>query len=274
MNVVSDPSPATARVGFSEQPVTLHPLERAPFSRRSHQAAIRHAFGVFMPLACAAAMARPPQVGYILVTTAVATRSVDQPNGERPSACETGGGPRMTPVPVSQLVVAVAVALLLLVATLALSRWHVRWRLRRRWSHARAVERQAAHLLEDFGYTVLARQIDISYTVLVDGQPTEVPLRADYLVSRGGRQFVAEVKSGSVAPRLDTAATRRQLLEYLVAFQVDGVLLVDGEQRQVHEVTFPMARSQAGEVSSARFTVYVIIALFVAFGLWALSHRL
>ncbi len=129
-------------------------------------------------------------------------------------------------------------------------------------------------MLEELGYTVQGRQIETRYTLLVDGEPTEIPLRADYLVSRNGRQFVAEVKSGSVAPRLDTAATRRQLLEYLVAFQVDGVLLVDGEQRQVHEVTFPMSQLQPVHVSSARFTVYVLLALLFAFGLWTLSRAL
>ena len=180
----------------------------------------------------------------------------------------------MPTIPVGQLVVVIAVAILLMVTVLALHRGYVRWRLRRRWSHARAVERQAARLLEDFGYTVLARQIETSYALLVDGEETQVPLRADYLVSRRGRQFVAEVKSGNLAPRLDTAATRRQLLEYLVAFQVDGVLLVDGEQREVHEVTFPMSSSPSREVSSARFAIYVVLALLVALGLWALSRHL
>lgn len=129
-------------------------------------------------------------------------------------------------------------------------------------------------MLEELGYSVRGRQIETRYTLLVDGEPTEIPLRADYLVSRNGRQLVAEVKSGNVAPRLDTAATRRQLLEYLVAFQVDGVLLVDGEQGEVHEVTFPMSQWQPVQVSSARFTVYVLLALLFAFGLWTLSRAL
>jgi hypothetical protein len=53
-----------------------------------------------------------------------------------------------------------------------------------------------------------------------------------------------------------------------------GVLLVDGEQRQVHEVTFPMSQPQARKVSSARFAVYVVLALPVALGLWAVSRSL
>jgi hypothetical protein len=181
------------------------------------------------------------------------------------------------PVPVSQLVVAVAVAvavLLLVALGLASRRWYRRLRLRRRWSRARSVERQAARLLEECGYAVLGHQVETRYAVLVDGKPTQVLLRADYLVSRDGRQFVAEVKSGEVAPRLDSAATRRQLLEYRVAFQVDGVLLVDGEQRQVHEVTFPMWQAPASDVSSVRLAIYVTMAVLFAFGLWLLSRGL
>jgi hypothetical protein len=50
--------------------------------------------------------------------------------------------------------------------------------------------------------------------------------------------LVAEVKTGEVAPRLSTAATRRQLLEYRVAFDVDGVLLVCPERGTIQRVDF------------------------------------
>lgn len=180
----------------------------------------------------------------------------------------------MRTILISQLAPALALAVLLLLVALGLRRWYVRWRLRRRWSHSRSVERQGAQVLADAGYTVLGQQVESSYTVLVDGTPSQIALRADYLVSRAGRQFVAEVKSGQVAPRLDTAATRRQLLEYLLAFQVDGVLLVDGEQRQVHEVSFPMSQTQARAVSPARLALYVVLALLVTLGLWAASGAL
>ncbi|HET9625604.1 MAG TPA: hypothetical protein VFP84_29760, partial [Kofleriaceae bacterium] len=53
-----------------------------------------------------------------------------------------------------------------------------------------------------------------------------------------GERLVAEVKTGEVAPRLATAATRRQLLEYLVAFGVDGVLLVCPELGTIQRVAF------------------------------------
>jgi hypothetical protein len=75
----------------------------------------------------------------------------------------------------------------------------------------------------------------------LDGEPMELELRADYLVEAAGERLVAEVKTGDAAPRLDTAATRRQLLEYSIAFAVDGVLLVCPEAGAIHRVEFPGA---------------------------------
>ena len=67
-------------------------------------------------------------------------------------------------------------------------------------------------------------------------------MRADYLVEADGEVLVAEVKTGDVAPRIETAATRRQLLEYHVAFEVDGVLLVCPERGVIHRVDFGLAK--------------------------------
>ena len=112
-----------------------------------------------------------------------------------------------------------------------------RWR---RQSRALAGEQAAAGLLTSLGYRVERAQADGQWSIEVDGAPVEVAMRADYVVSRGARRYVAEVKTGDSAPSLRTAATRRQLLEYRLAYPVDGVLLVDMERGAVHEVDFPL----------------------------------
>lgn len=142
----------------------------------------------------------------------------------------------------NRIVVAVAVilgaALALHLVARAVGRWWRRLRARRR--HARAVrgERAAERLLERLGYAICARQAATTWAVTCDDEVHEVPLRADLVVERDGQRFVAEVKTGRVAPRLGTAATRRQLLEYRVAYDVDGVLLVDAEAGRVMRVDF------------------------------------
>jgi len=145
------------------------------------------------------------------------------------------------------LILLLAVALLALVQTLRIV-WQGFWRRRAiaiRRERGAAGELRAEGLLRDLGFTILGRQVAVSYGVRVDGDPVEIDLRADYLVGHGGKRYVAEVKTGRAAPRIDTPGTRRQLLEYRIAFDVDGVLLVDAEAERVHAVEFPLGAVEA-----------------------------
>jgi len=147
------------------------------------------------------------------------------------------------------LVLAIAVLGGALVA-LVLARWLRGWRgsrrARVRAARAGAGEDGAAAMLREAGFTIVARQARTWWAPVVDGVPHEVELRADYLVEADGELLVAEVKTGDEAPRFSTAATRRQLLEYQVAFAVaygaDGVLLVCPELGTIHRVAFPLNR--------------------------------
>jgi hypothetical protein len=142
--------------------------------------------------------------------------------------------------------VAAALGALATIAAVALILAAVLW-LRRRAAHRTAVrraaralagERDAGALLAAAGYQVLDMQCPLAWTIACDGEPLVIELRCDALVARDGRRLVAEVKTGARAPSLATAATRRQLLEYAVAYDADGVLLVDPEQGRVIEVDF------------------------------------
>ena len=147
----------------------------------------------------------------------------------------------------------VAVALGGALVTLVVSRWmraaRGSWRARRRAGRAIAGEDSAAGLLRRAGFTIVARQARAWWSPLLDGEPQETEVRADYLVESHGELLVAEVKTGDQAPQLETAATRRQLLEYQVAFAVDGVLLVCPERAVIHRVEFPrqVTRTLAGD---------------------------
>ncbi|AUX25799.1 hypothetical protein SOCEGT47_063510 [Sorangium cellulosum] len=164
-------------------------------------------------------------------------------------------------LPPEVLLAAAGVALSFgLVQTLRLA-WQ-RARQRRRLDRSRqqgaAGEARAEALLCELGYTILGRQVAVSYGVQIDGEPVTVGLRADYVVSQGDRRYVAEVKTGRLAPRIDTPATRRQLLEYRLAFDVDGVLLVDADTRRVRSVVFPLPAGHAArEAPLARLAWFV-----------------
>jgi hypothetical protein len=133
-------------------------------------------------------------------------------------------------------------------------------------------EKDAERLLERQGYRICARQVPGSYALAVDGQLEQVQLSADLLVERGGTEWVAEVKTGRHAPRVSYADTRRQMLEYQLAFGVPGVLLVDIESERVREVRFPLAekavrRSQAGALGA-----WLLLVSLLALTAWALQR--
>jgi hypothetical protein len=144
--------------------------------------------------------------------------------------------------PFGFVVVAIAAAVIALWLAAVLRRWRGSLRAKRRAARAGAGEDAAALLLTDAGFTIVERQARVVWAPLVDGEPLMMELRADYLVEAGGELLVAEVKTGEEAPNLETAATRRQLLEYHVAFAADGVLLVCPERGSIQRVVFPQRR--------------------------------
>ncbi|KAB2951687.1 hypothetical protein F9B85_11705 [Heliorestis acidaminivorans] len=113
-------------------------------------------------------------------------------------------------------------------------RWLILWRQQR----GKRGETKAVKVLSSKGYTVIEAQPVGTMTLRVDGRANTIKVRADYLVSRQGKKYIAEVKTGQVAPRPTFADTRRQLLEYYYVYQVDGILLVDMTAERIHRIEF------------------------------------
>jgi hypothetical protein len=157
-------------------------------------------------------------------------------------------------------------ALALLGIVRAASRAVRRRVIHRRLARASEGERRAAALLAHAGYDVIAAQVAAQYALRVDGELRSFEVRADYLARKRGRRFVVEVKTGDYAPRLDTVATRRQLLEYSIAFRAGGVLLVDAEADLIHVVELP--REESGLPRVPLGAVFVICV-----GLGTLASR-
>lgn len=122
-----------------------------------------------------------------------------------------------------------------------LARRYRGWRTQRRFRRGRKGEDIAIQLLRSKGYTVLDTQVSAVASVEVDGQCREFDVRADAIVSKRRRKFVAEFKTGASAS-VANRATRRQLLEYAVTYCADGVLLVDATRRTIVEIEFPNLR--------------------------------
>lgn len=100
---------------------------------------------------------------------------------------------------------------------------------------------RAAAVLERAGCRIVACEVVREGVVEVDGRPEPFVVRADFVVERRGRLWVAEAKGGPGSTSVHDRATRRQLLEYAHVFGVEGVLLVDGRRGTIHLVRFPRA---------------------------------
>jgi hypothetical protein len=146
---------------------------------------------------------------------------------------------------VERLAIIVAISLVF-VQTLRLwwARAAPRFRLAAQRRRAAAGEHEAEVLLRSAGYRIEARQPRARLAYGLDGSDVFVDVRADLLVRRGRRRYVAEVKTGAKATELANRATRRQLLEYAHAFDVDAILLVDADGGRVSTVRIPDRATQ------------------------------
>ena len=130
---------------------------------------------------------------------------------------------------------------LVALATHRVLRWRDRYIRRRIARAAFDGQRDARQVLRRSGYTIEDSEVQAAWTIEVNGQSQRMGLRADYLLHDAqGKRYVAEVKTGRLVPSLRHGATRRQLLEYRLAFAVEGVLLVDMARQRIDCVVFPL----------------------------------
>lgn len=135
------------------------------------------------------------------------------------------------------------VALLVLTAGFYLGIRLARLVLARRAARTRRVGqkggRKALALLESAGFRVLETEVTRRGVLEIDGESLAYHVRADAIVERRRRRYVAEFKGGGDVSRITHRRTRRQLLEYAYLFGVDAVLLVDANRGRIHQVRFP-----------------------------------
>jgi hypothetical protein len=139
--------------------------------------------------------------------------------------------------------------------------------------HGLKSEKDAEKLLKKLGYTLLQKQPPASYWAVVDGEPQAVQLAGDLLLEQNGQTFIAEVKTGKSA-KLEHAETRRQLLEYQLAFGVDGLLLVDMDAKVVRSVRFPLPKKAGVAVVKAKGAVvrWLAVGALAVFAVWLIAR--
>ncbi len=105
-------------------------------------------------------------------------------------------------------------------------------------------QERSLKLLKQYGFEILDTEVSAPGLVQVDSKLEEFVVRADALVRRKRRTYVAEFKGGPQSGTIHNRATRRQLLEYSCVFGTDGVLLVDAHADRIHYIRFVSAAQQ------------------------------
>lgn len=124
-----------------------------------------------------------------------------------------------------------------------------RSKLKKRFNRASVGESEAEDLLLDQGYTIEETQKSAKLSMWVNGEHFSYLVRPDAFATKENQLFLVEIKTGKVATNPKNTSTRRQLLEYFHGFDVDGILLVDADQKKIHQIHFDMKQVSKLEVA-------------------------
>ena len=98
-------------------------------------------------------------------------------------------------------------------------------------------EQKAIKLLKKNGYKIESFQTTAKGKLLQDDETVSFFIRADLIVSKDKKKFIAEVKSGKAAS-IEEINTRRQLLEYSKVFNNKNLILIDTEKNKIKKIEF------------------------------------
>lgn len=136
------------------------------------------------------------------------------------------------------LVLTIGGGIIFLFLFIKISNWARGKRLRQRFSKSRQAEKEAEKILRKNGYTIIDIQKSKPLLITIGDKIHRYLVRIDYLARKKGKVYVVEVKSGEKIPYITNRETRRQMLEYYLAFQPSGILLLNMKNKSISEVKF------------------------------------
>jgi hypothetical protein len=126
----------------------------------------------------------------------------------------------------------------------------------------RKIDEQAAKLLREEGYRIQARAAVKYIDFAIEGKTQRQKVKADLVVRRGLKKYVAEVNAKE-AGSVRNADIRRRILEYQIAFAPSGIMTVDMDRERVKIITIGNRRYftqvvAAGVVACLGALVYLL----------------
>lgn len=143
-----------------------------------------------------------------------------------------------------------------------------RIKIKRMLAIAKRGEKNAISFLIKAGYDIVDIQKKLPITIKIDGRPYSSYVQADFVVKKGRKKYVVEVKTGKKT-RATTAIVRRQLLEYYLVFNPHGILLLDMENGTLKEIEFQWQKT---DFSFLPLVFASFLGLGIGFVLWRLIN--
>ncbi|MFZ5943406.1 MAG: hypothetical protein ACOYVD_04810 [Bacillota bacterium] len=140
------------------------------------------------------------------------------------------------------------------------------WRSRQKYLTAKKAEKDAISFLLKQGYDIIDVQQKQPLEIFIDGKSYQTHVQVDFIVKKNGKRYVVEVKTGQKT-RATTALVRRQLLEYYLVFNPDGILLLDMDKGTLKRIEFSWGRPQ---FAFKRLIMLCIIGLVIGALIWFL----
>jgi len=99
-------------------------------------------------------------------------------------------------------------------------------------------DNKAKQIMEEEGFSLLQVQPVINVTMEIQGRPHRFEMKSDYLVSKGGRNYLVRVKRETKPVRLHSKVWRNALLRDVLLFKTYGILVLDLGKETISEVHF------------------------------------
>ena len=147
-----------------------------------------------------------------------------------------------------------------LILYIRISNWLRTKRLRKRFSKSRQAEKEAEKILRKNGYAVIDAQKSKPLLITIGNKIHRYLVRIDYLARKKGKVYVVEVKSGEKIPYITNRETRRQMLEYYLAYQPSGILLLNMKNKSISEVKFQFESTMRQKI--IKIVYFLVGAIF------------
>ena len=177
----------------------------------------------------------------------------------------------------------VVIVLGIVILRIKLKQFAKHLRYKKRIKRGEQGEKEAEKYLKKCGFKILESQKEYKYTLRENGNEVEIPLVLDFVVSKNNKEYIIEVKTGSSAPNIKNAYTRRQVLEYYCALGFDGIYLLDIDTKDLKKIEFDFFIENKTNKSlwiaisilvlAVMFTSFIFLKIFVAILLLLIMYK-